>query len=599
MTMGSSSDRTQCTHDADRGFIDHLDPCIIRDSENHIVWDNESYKFLTETTIPETANTNLWRQAQLVAKQGLYKVVDGETGIIVIDCLTSTECSKAALDLYCKNRGNRNVVGVIFTHSHADHFGGVKGVISRAEPSRNGSTKIPIIAPKGFLEHAVSENIFTGNAMARRAGYMYGYHLAKCPHGQISCGLGSTLSSGTITIISPNLDITHTGQVEVVDGVEMIFQITPGTEAPAEMNIFFPQFRALCMAENATKCLHNIATLRGAAVRDALAWSSYLDESIVLFAEKTDTTFASHHWPTWGNDRISKYLAEQRDLYAYLHDQTVRMINQGLNGTEIAENFVLPTKLQPVWHLQGFYGTVVHNVKAIYQRYMTWFDGNPSHLWEHPPAASAERYVSCMGGVEEAIRKSESYIREGDLRFAATLLNHVVFADPENNRGKTLLASTYESLGYGSENGPWRNFFLSGASELRGRDTPKNLLSDQSEMLKALSLHQLLSSIAVRLNGPDAQAHNFTINLYLSDLDEGCRLILSNGALIHRSGLKQKELQDTVADYSCFMTHSNLLTFLTTGTLQEVEMEKGERSCLRILSSLIEDFDEDFNIVLP
>ena len=609
--MDLSPDHTQSFQDADRGFIDRLDPCIIKDNQDHVVWDNEAYNFLAEKSIPETANPSLWRQSQLVAKQGLYKVVDGiyqirgfdlanitfvegEKGIIIIDSLTSAECAKAALDLYRKNRGNRAVVGMIYTHSHADHFGGAGGVISQAE-----STKIPILAPQGFIEHAVSENIFAGNAMARRAGYMYGYELAKNPRGQISCGLGSTLSSGTVTIIPPNLDITHTGQVEVIDGVELFFQITPGTEAPAEMNIYLPQFRTLCMAENATQGLHNIATPRGAAVRDALAWSSYMDESIVLFAEKTDTIFALHHWPIWGNDRILNYLTDQRDLYAYLHDQTVRLINQGLTGIEIAEDFSLPPKLQSAWHAQGFYGTVVHNVKAIYQRYMTWFDGNPSHLWEHPPVPSAKRYVACMGGVEEVLRKSESYIKEGDLRFAATLLNHLVFADPGNKAGKELLASTYEKLGYGAQNGPWRNFYLSGARELRGQKTSKNLLSDQTEMMKALSLHQLFASIAVRLDGPQAQAHDFTINLYLTDLDEGCRLILSNGALIHRTGLKQTEVQNSAADYSCSMTHSHLLTFLATGKLGGIEAETGDRSCLQKLLSSIVNFEGDFNIVLP
>ncbi|KAJ5811536.1 hypothetical protein N7474_007837 [Penicillium riverlandense] len=604
-------DSTQSFQDADRGFIDRLDPCIIKDSQGRIVWDNESYNFLADTTPPEPANPKLWRQAQLVAKQGLYQVVDGiyqirgfdlanmtfiegEKGIIIVDCLTSTECAKAALDLYRKNRGNRPIVGMIYTHTHADHFGGAEGAVSQSE-----ATKMPIIAPQGFLEHAVSENIFAGNAMARRAGYMYGYELTKSPDGQISCGLGSTLSSGTVTIIPPNLDITHTGQVEVIDGVELFFQITPGTEAPAEMNIYVPQFRTLCMAENATQCLHNIATPRGAAVRDALAWSSYLDESIVLFAEKTDTVFASHHWPTWGNERILNYLTEQRDLYAYLHDQTVQMMNQGLTGVEIAENFSLPPKLQAAWHTQGFYGTVVHNVKAIYQRYMTWFDGNPSHLWEHPPVPSAKRYIACMGGAKEVLRKSEGYIKEGDLRFAATLLNHVVFADPECKEGKELLASTYEKLGFGAENGPWRNFYLSGANELRGHKMSKNLLSDQSEMLKALSLHQLFASIAVRLNGPQAQVHNFAIDLFLTDLNEGCRLILSNGALIHRTGLKQNEKHTRAADYSCSMTHPQLLIFLTTGKCGEVEAETGDRSCLQKLSSSIVTFEADFNIVLP
>lgn len=310
------------------------------------------------------------------------------------------------------------------------------------------------------------------------------------------------------------------------------------------------------MAENATQCLHNISTLRGAAVRDALAWSSYLDEAVARYSDKADISFASHHWPTWGKERIYTYLCEQRDLYAFLHDQTVRLMNQGLTGIEIAEHFTLPPKLRTAWHTQGFYGSVSHNVKAIYQRYMTWFDGNPSHLWELPPVESSTRYISCMGGVENVIKKANEFVEEGDLRFAATLLNHVVFAEPHNEAGQAMLAQTYERLGFCSENGPWRNFYLSGARELRGQMTTHNLLSDQTQMLEALSLHQLFASIPVKIDGHKAQAHSFKIDLYVTDLKEQCRLILSNGALIHRTGLKQERPDAVTADYSCSMTHS-------------------------------------------
>ncbi|KAJ5845366.1 hypothetical protein N7534_009035 [Penicillium rubens] len=609
--MEPSLEDMQSIRDADRGFIDRLDPCIIKDRQGRVVWDNEAYNFLHGKPAPETTNPKLWRQAQLVAKQGLFEVVDGiyqirgfdlsnmtviegKEGIIVVDPLTSAECAKAALDLYCKNRGSRPVLGMLYTHCHADHFGGAGGILSRSE-----ALEIPVVAPQSFLEHAVSENIFAGNAMARRAGYMYGNELPKSPQGQISAGLGATVSSGTITIVPPSLDVTHTGQVETIDGVEFVFQITPGTEAPAEMNFFLPQFRTLCMAENATQCLHNISTLRGAAVRDALAWSSYLDEAVALYSEKADISFASHHWPTWGKERIYTYLCEQRDLYAFLHDQTVRLMNQGLTGIEIAENFTLPPKLRTAWHTQGFYGSVSHNVKAIYQRYMTWFDGNPSHLWEHPPVESSTRYISCMGGVENVIKKAKEFVEEGDLRFAATLLNHVVFAEPHNEAGKAMLAQTYERLGFGSENGPWRNFYLSGARELRGQMTTHNLLSDQTQMLEALSLHQLFASIAVRIDGHKAQAHSFTIDLYVTDRKEQCRLILSNGALIHRTGIKQERPDAVAADYSCSMTHSQLLILLTTGNFGGLESETGDRSYFSKLLSLIASFDEKFNIVVP
>ncbi|KAJ6109165.1 hypothetical protein N7486_001399 [Penicillium sp. IBT 16267x] len=570
--------------DADRGFIDKLNPCIIKNNRGKVVWDNEAYSFLSNTPCPKTANPKLWRQAQLVSKQGLFKVVEGiyqirgfdlsnmtviegKEGIVVIDPLTSAECAKAALELYHRNCGNKPVLGMIYTHSHGDHFGGAEGIVSRSE-----AIEIPILAPFGFLEHAVSENIYAGNAMARRASYMYGDQLFKGPEGQISAGLGATLSSGTVTLIPPTVDITHTGQVEVIDGIEFLFQVTPGTEAPSEMNFYLPQCRTLCVAENATQCLHNIGTLRGAAIRDALAWSSYLDETIVLFVDKSDVVFASHHWPTWETEAVITYLTEQRDLYAFLHDQTLRLMNEGLTGIEIAEDFQLPPKLSTAWHTQGFYGSVSHNVKAIYQRYMTWFDGNPAHLWEHPPVETAKRYVSCMGGIDEVIKKATKFSEQGDLRFAATLLNHAVFADPENKNAKSLLASVYESLGYGCENGPWRNFYMSGAMELRGEKMKDNVLTDQAAMAKSLSLHHLFSSLAVRLNGPRAQTQNFTIDLYVTDRDENCRLIVSNGALIHRTGKTRTSTSD-VANYSCELTFPQLLQVLTTGKTQELNIQ--------------------------
>lgn len=597
--------------DADRGFIDKLNPCIIKDNRGNVVWDNEAYNFLFNTPCPQTANPKLWRQAQLVSKQGLFKVVEGiyqirgfdlsnmtviegKQGVVVVDPLTSAECAKAALELYRKNRGNKPVLGMIYTHSHVDHFGGAEGIVSRSE-----TTKIPILAPFGFLEHAVSENVYAGNAMARRASYMYGDQLEKGPEGQISAGLGATLSSGTVTLIPPTVDVTHTGQVEVIDGIEFLFQVTPGTEAPSEMNFYLPQCRTLCVAENATQCLHNIGTLRGAAIRDALAWSSYLDETIVLFAEKSDVVFASHHWPTWEKHAVITYLTEQRDLYAFLHDQTLRLMNEGLTGIEIAENFQLPPKLSTAWHTQGFYGSVSHNVKAIYQRYMTWFDGNPAHLWEHPPIESAKRYVSCMGGIDEVIQKAKTFSEQGDLRFAATLLNHAVFAEPGNKTAKSLLASTYESLGYGCENGPWRNFYMSGAMELRGEKMKDNVLTDQAAMAESLSLHHLFSSLAVRLNGPLAQAQEFTIDLYVTDRDEHCRLIVSNGALIHRTGKTRTSTLD-VADYSCELSSPQLLQLLTTGKTQEsVKNEVGDSSFISRLLSLIVTPNGAFNIVTP
>ncbi|KAJ6113779.1 hypothetical protein N7523_007096 [Penicillium sp. IBT 18751x] len=604
-------DYEKTTENANRGFIAKLDPCIIKDHNGRIVWDNDAYDFLA-ASCPDTANPRLWRQAQLVALQGLFKVTDGiyqirgldlsnmtiiegDRGVVVVDPLTSAECAEAALNLYYEHFGKKPVSGMIYTHSHADHFGGAKGVFAENEASF-----VPILAPDGFLEHAVAENIYAGNAMARRAAFMYGDQLRKEPSAQISCGLGATVSRGTVTLVAPTVDITHTGQVEVIDGIAFVFQVTPGTEAPAEMNFFLPQYRALCVAENATQCLHNIATLRGAAVRDALAWSSYLDETIVLYGEKSDVVFASHHWPTWGQINIIEYLTLQRDLYAFLHDQTLRRMNDGLTGIEIAEEMQLPVRLQNTWHAQGFYGSVSHNVKAIYQRYMTWFDGNPAHLWEHPPTESAKRYVDCMGGIDEVMEKAKHFIERGDLRFAVTLLNHAVFAEPGNKNAKELLASTYEKLGHGCENGPWRNFYISGATELRGYVPEGNVLSGQTGMAEALSLQQLFASVAVRLDGTRAQEENFIIDLYVSDRGEHCRLMVSNGALIHRTGQRICEVSSSeTADFSCSLTYRQLVQSLAAGNARAFVNEQGERSYLHRLISLLVTPNPSFNIVTP
>lgn len=604
-------DHEKTTENADRGFIAKLEPCIIKDHDGRVVWDNDAYNFLS-APCPETANPKLWRQAQLVAKQGLFKVtngiyqirgldlsnmtiIEGDRGIVVVDPLTSAECAETALNLYYEHLGKKPVSGMIYTHSHVDHFGGAKGV-----SAQNDDNFVPILAPYGFLEHAVAENIYAGNAMARRAAFMYGDQLPKGPSGQISCGLGATVSAGTVTLVAPTVDITHTGQVEVIDGIAFVFQVTPGTEAPAEMNFFLPQYRALCVAENATQCLHNIATLRGAAVRDALAWSSYLDETIVLYGKKSDIVFASHHWPTWGREAIIEYLTLQRDLYAFLHDQTLRRMNDGLTGIEIAEEMELPSRLQNAWHAQGFYGSVSHNVKAIYQRYMTWFDGNPAHLWEHPPVETAKRYVDCIGGIEEVIKKAKSFSEKGDSRFAATLLNHAIFADPGNKMAKELLALIYEKLGYGCENGPWRNFYITGAKELRGYLPERNVLSSQTGMTEALTLQQLLASVAVRLDGNRAQDENFTIDLFVSDRKEHCRLMISNGALIHRTGQCLSEVSSSeTAQFSCSLTYLQLMLSLATGKTENFSDEKGDRSYLGRLFSLLVTPNASFNIITP
>lgn len=588
----------------DRGFLGALEPGIVKDAQGRVVWDNDAYSFLREPC-PATANASLWRQGQLVARQGLFEVcpgiyqvrgldlsnmtlVESDSGVIVIDPLISSETAAAALGLYRLHRGDRRVTAVIYTHAHVDHFGGVRGVLDGGDP------EVPILAPQGFMESAVSENVYAGIAMSRRAVYMYGSALEKGPASQIGCGLGMTTSTGTIGLIPPTVEITTTGEEHAIDGVRMIFQITPGTECPAEMNFYFPDHRALCMAENATRNLHNLVTLRGAVVRDARVWSAYLDEAITLFAGQTDVAFASHHWPTWGSAEVASYLGLQRDLYAYLHDQTLRLMNNGLTGIEAAETLELPPVLEAAWHCHGYYGSVSHNVKAVYQRYLGWFDGNPAHLWQHPPAEAASRYVECMGGIEAVVDKAAHYVAAGDLRFAAELLDRAVFADPDHSGAKTALADVYDRLAWGSENGTWRNFFLTGAQELRhGTGEPGPPLGSL-ELLSALTVSQLLDAIAVRINGPRAWSETLSIEFELTDLAETHRATLAHGVLTHRVVAGD----DAPVDLRLSLTKGQLLGALIGFGLDQIE-QSGDPEVLTRLLAVVDTPNREFAIVTP
>ena len=602
MTALNFADRTDFDA-ADRGFVGALQPCVVTADDGRVVWDNDAFAFLAGEC-PDTANPSLWRQSQLCAKQGLYEVADGiyqvrgldlsnmtlvegDRGVIVIDPLVSREVAAAALGLYRGHRGERPVTGVVYTHSHVDHFGGVLGVVA-------ADTDVPILAPEGFLHHAVAENVYAGTAMMRRGTYHAGYSLPRDPAGLIGTGLGQTNSTGAVTLLAPTVDITRTGQAETIDGVRIVFQITPNTEAPAEMNFLFPDRRALCMAENATHNLHNIVTLRGAVVRDARMWARYLNEAVVLFSDDADVAFASHHWPTWGKDEIVTFLTQQRDLYAYLHDQTLRLANQGYTGTEIAEMMKLPPALEASWHARGYYGSVSHNVKGVYQRYLGWFDGNPAHLWEHPPVETAKRYIECIGGAEKALAKARAYADAGDLRFAAQLLNHVVFADPDNAAAKDQLAAVYDRLGYGSECGTWRNFFLTGAHELRKGAAGGGVSVDASGMIFALTIEQIFDSIAIRVVGERAWSERLTLDWTFTDLGERHQTTLSNGALVHYRG----EPGTRTPDLALTLTKPQLLGLLAGHGLDGIE-HTGDPDALRRLIALLDDPDPEFPIVTP
>jgi alkyl sulfatase BDS1-like metallo-beta-lactamase superfamily hydrolase len=599
--------------DARRGFVGRSADRQVRAADGRVVWDLDAYDFMRDVEAPDTANPSLWRQGQLLIEDGLFEVAPGiyqlrgydlsvmsvvecETGVIVIDPLISEETAAAAFALYREHRGERPVVAMIYTHSHADHFGGVKGIITDEQVAAGD---VEVIAPEGFLQHAVAENVFAGTAMLRRAGYMYGAALDRGPSGQIGTGLGQTTSSGTVSLIPPTIDITHTGQTLTIDGVEIVFQMTPGTEAPAEMNFFFPARRALCTAENTSHTLHNVLTIRGAVVRDAHAWAHYLTETISLFGDELDVVFASHHWPTWGRERAVEFLAMQRDMYLYLHDQTLRMINQGYNGAEIAELLETPPALAQQWHTHGYYGSVSHNVKAIYQRYMGWYDANPANLWPHPPEAAAVRYVAAMGGRDRALAMARQAWDDGDYRWCAELGKHLVFADDTDTEARAVLADALEQLGFGAENGTWRNAFLAGATELRSGNfgTPATTSPD---LAYSLSVSQVFDSIAVRVDGPRAWDEHVVSAWRITDEDTTYLAELRNGVLHHRTAA------EVPSDVTTFTLSRRSLIGLVTGQLDlaaalgdgTVAVD-GDAAALAGLVALLAPVDPDFDIVTP
>ena len=531
--------------DASRGFIATLSPMTIpHDRLKRPAYDLEACSFLKDDA-PDTVNPSLWRQAQLNAQHhGLFEVVEGiyqirsfdianmtlikgNTGWIIIDPLTSSETSRAGLALANQQLGERPVVAVIHTHSHADHFAGVLGVVEQADVE---SGKIAVLAPVDYVKESLAENVLAGNAMSRRATYMYGNLLQPSPVGFVTTGLGAALSMGSTGFVIPNDIISKTGETRTIDGIEIVFQMTMGTEAPAEMVFYFPQFKALCMSEITSHHLHNVYTPLGAQVRDALAWSAQINETIDLFGDKLEVQFASHHWPTWGQAAAVKYLKKQRDLYKYIHDQTLRMANHGYTKEEIAELVTLPSSLGKEFYNRDYYGTVHHNTRAVYVKYLGFFDGNPAHLYQLPPVEAGKRYLDFMGGSDAVVARAQDYFARGDYRFVAEVLNHVVMAEPEHLAGRALLADTLEQMGYQSESAPWRNFYLCGALELR-EGLPRGSRFDATEsMAKAMPLANLFQTLAVRLNSQKVDGLVLHINLVFTDA-ETTLLTIENSVL--------------------------------------------------------------------
>ena len=613
---GFPFDDRQDFDDATRGFVARATERQVRAEDGRVVWDLDAYSFL-EGDVPDTANPSLWRQGQLLIKDGLFEVVpgiyqlrgfdlsvmtvvEGETGVIVIDPLISKETAAAAFALYREHRGDRPVRAMIYTHSHIDHFGGVKGVISD-EDVRSGG--VQVIAPAGFMDAAVSENVYAGTAMARRAGYMYGAALPKGPEGQIGSGLGQTTSTGEPTLIAPTVDVTTTGEELVLDGVRIVFQVTPGTEAPAEMNFFFPDLRALCMAENTSHTMHNILTIRGAQVRDAHAWAHYLTETLHLFGDATDVVFASHHWPTWGHDRAIEFIATQRDMYLYLHDQTLRLMNRGYTGSEIAEMIETPPALTEAWHTHGYYGSVSHNVKAVYQRYMGWYDANPANLWAHPPVEAARRYTAALGGTDAVVALARQAFDDGDYRWAMELCKHAVFTDDQHAAARELLADTMEQVGFGAENGTWRNAFLAGAFELRNGVFGTPSVVHPEDFALALSPSQIFDAIAVRIDGPRAWHEHLRIGWRFTEPSESHVMELRNGVLIHHpvadlTGVGEVQVTltlDRAALVGIVTQRLDLAAALADGTVAI----DGDPNVLLTLVGLADSVDPAFPIVTP
>lgn len=602
--------------DAARGFIASLDPLTIpHQRSKRPAFDLSGLGFL-DGEAPDTVNPSLWRQAQLNARHhGLFEVTDGiyqvrsfdianmtlirgDSGWIIVDPLTSSESSSAALALANEHLGTRPVRAVIHTHSHADHFAGVLGVVT---PEQVESGEVQVIAPADYVNESLSENVLAGNVMNRRATYMYGNLLEPSPTGFVTTGLGAALSMGTTGFVVPNDIVETTGETRTLDGVEFEFQMTPGTEAPAEFVFYLPRHRALCMSEITSHHLHNVYTLRGAQVRDALAWSAQINESIELFGDRLEIQFACHHWPIWGREAAVAYLRKQRDLYKYIHDQTLRLANHGYTKDEIAEQISLPDVLGQEFANRGYYGSVHHNVRAVYVKYLGYFDGNPATLYRLPPSEAGRRYVDFMGGADAVVSRARECFAAGDYRWVAEVVNHVVLSEPEHQGARALLADTLEQLGYQAESAPWRNFYLSGALELRhGLPESGSAFNASEGMARGMPIDNLFQTMAVRLNGPKADGVRLHLNLNFTDLKRQYLLAIDN-CVLHAWPDKQSDSADAGLTISA-LEFKRMMMGLSTATdlIADGRLKvDGSLQALASMSDLFDRFDRRFPIVTP
>jgi len=599
--------------EARQGLIASDPDLRVKGSGGDTIWDMPGYAFI-QGEAPESVNPSLWRQAKLNNIHGLFEVapgiyqlrgfdisnmtiIEGKTGWIIVDPLTSKESAAKAISFAREHLEPKPIVAVLYTHSHIDHFGGVLGILSPEEAAKN---RVRIIAPSGFMEEATSENILAGIAMGRRAGYQFGRHLDVSERGHVDSGLGKTGAFGSFGILAPTETVDRTPQEMVIDGVRFIFQNTPGSEAPAEFTFYLPDFKAFCGAEVVSRQMHNVYTLRGAKIRDALKWSNYINQAIEMFGD-ADIYFASHNWPIWGNERILDFLKKQRDLYKYIHDQTLRMANAGLTPREISERIELPESLRTFFSNRGYYGTLRQNAKAVYQGYFGWYDGNPANLNPLPPEETAVKRVEYMGGADAVLQKAQASFDRGEYRWVAQVLNDLIFSDPGNKAARDLLANTYEQLGYQAESGVWRDEYLTAAHELRHGPPKKGIdMVAAMELLRRTPVSRFFDSMAVGLNGPDAEGRDTVVNIVFTDLDESYVLSLENAVLHHR-----KDDPDPEADAAIQLTHDLFLRMLTgqvgiKETLFSDELEtSGNRVELVRFLSLFDKPQGTFPIVTP
>ena len=611
------SDRREFAN-AERGWLDNAEGRIIDGDDNRSAWDLQSYGDLNRDA-PDTVNPSLWRNTQLNAKAGLFEVCDGiyqvrgfdmanttfirtDHGWIVFDVLMCKENMKAAKELMENRFGPLDIKAVLYSHSHVDHFGGVEGVITREQVAdaklslkkQLASGKTLVLAPAGFLKHAISENVYAGIAMARRAQFQYGTVLDKGEKGALSVGIGMGQSTGTVALIAPTYEIGEDVPKLTIDGLEIEFQLTPGTEAPAEMNAYFPKYRALWMAENCTGTLHNLYTLRGAEVRDANDWAKYIIEADQRFCDKTDVVFQSHNWPHWGEE-IHDYLLNTATIYKFIHDQTLHYMNQGYTSTEVAAMLTLPEKLEKVWYTRPYYGTLAHNAKAVYQKYLGWYDANPVNLNPLPPSDTAKKLVEYLGSTDAVLRKARKDFEKGDYQWVAQITKELVFADPSNQKARNLCADALEQLGYQAESGAWRNAYLMGAAELRKGNLSglARTANGLGSAMKEMTVDMLLDYISILTDANAAQNDDVTLNLIVTDVNEKFYVTRKNGILLSYSGENRPDAQATV---TC--KRLQLLALMQGQQAGQVQVS-GDATALKRLLAYASKFEKTFNVIEP